>query len=139
LPANTLTFSLDPGAPALATVGAVSGVFSWTPGLAEANTINPISVRVTDNGSPLLSDVKSFVVTVAPAPFIQSIVVSNDVVTLTWTAIAGQIYRVQHTSDLIGNSWTNLPPDVTAVGSTASKSDSIGAAVQKFYRVQVLP
>jgi hypothetical protein len=53
VPANTLTFSLDPGAPTGATIGAATGVFSWTP--SSSGTF-PATIRVTDNGTPPLSD-----------------------------------------------------------------------------------
>jgi hypothetical protein len=94
---------------------------------------------VTDNGLPPLHDTKSFAVTVASAPVIQEISLSNNVVTITWTAIAGQAYRLEYNTELNGNSWTNLPPDVTATGPTASNSDSILSATQRFYRVFVVP
>src|SRR5439155_149949 len=49
VPANKLTFSLDAGAPAGATIGASTGAFSWTP---SSSGNFPVTVRVTDNGSP---------------------------------------------------------------------------------------
>jgi hypothetical protein len=36
--AQTLTFSLDPGAPAGASINSTNGVFAWTPGNTFANT-----------------------------------------------------------------------------------------------------
>jgi hypothetical protein len=64
IPANVLTFSLDPGAPAGATIDPVTGAFSWTPppGAADAS----FTIRVTDNGSPALSDTQQFRVHVLP-------------------------------------------------------------------------
>src|SRR5205823_4814114 len=64
LPANTLAFTLDPGAPAGASVNSVSGVFTWTPSEAQGPATNTITVRVTDNGVPPLSDAKTFTVVV---------------------------------------------------------------------------
>ena len=64
LPANTLTFSLDAGAPAGATIGASTGAFSWTPTEAQGPASTPITVRVTDNGSPALSASELITVTV---------------------------------------------------------------------------
>jgi hypothetical protein len=63
LPANTLTFSLDPGAPAGASITA-GGNFTWTPARIQAPGNYLITVRVTDNGVPPLSDTKSFSVNV---------------------------------------------------------------------------
>src|SRR5260221_14487084 len=61
LPANALSFSLDPGAPPGATVSSTSGVFTWTPTEAQGPGTYTITVRVTDNGSPPLRDRKSVV------------------------------------------------------------------------------
>lgn len=65
-PADTLTFSLDPGAPASASVHPTSGVFAWTPADADTNSIHDITVRVTDNGTPPMSATAVFSVTVIP-------------------------------------------------------------------------
>src|SRR5439155_575931 len=64
LPANTLTFSLDPGAPAGASINSTNGVFTWTPTEAQGPSTNLITVRVTDDGSPPSSDTGSFTVVV---------------------------------------------------------------------------
>src|SRR5438093_307699 len=44
-----------------------SGVLSWTPTEAQGPSTNLITVRVTDNGAPPLSDTKSFTVVVTEA------------------------------------------------------------------------
>ncbi|HET9251866.1 MAG TPA: putative Ig domain-containing protein, partial [Candidatus Eisenbacteria bacterium] len=64
VPAQTLTFSLGAGAPAGATIGAASGNFSWTP--SSAGTF-PVTVIVTDSGSPPLNDSETIQITVSPA------------------------------------------------------------------------
>src|SRR5947208_2024655 len=64
LPANTLTFSLEPGAPAGAIINATNGVFTWTPTEAQGPSTNLITVLVTDDGSPPSSDTRSFTVVV---------------------------------------------------------------------------
>ena len=64
LPAQTLAYSLDAGAPAGANVNASSGVFAWTPTEAQGPSTNTITIRVTDNGTSALSDAKSFTVIV---------------------------------------------------------------------------
>jgi hypothetical protein len=139
IPANVLTFSLGTNAPAGSSMNSASGVFAWTPAAAYANTVNPITIKVTDNGTPNFLDQKSFVVTVFPRPLIESVVLSNSSIIITWTAITGQLYRVQYNEDLSSTTWNDLPPDVTATASTASKTDSIQAAPQRFYRAKVLP
>ena len=64
LPRQALRFSLDPGAPAGASIDPVTGVFSWTPSPNQGSSTNPVSVRVTDSGTPPLSATNSFVVVV---------------------------------------------------------------------------
>jgi hypothetical protein len=64
LPAQVLTYSLDPGAPAGARIAATNGLFAWTPTRAQSPSTNQITVRVTDNGFPALSSTQTFTVTV---------------------------------------------------------------------------
>jgi len=139
LPPETLTFSFATNAPAGATINPVSGIFAWTPGAVFLNTTNQIGITVTDNGQPPLSDTKFFTVTVVADPVIQSVVVSNSSVELTWSAIAGQSYRLQSKTNLTDITWNDLSPDITASGPTASGADTSGTGVQQFYRVRVLP
>ena len=54
LPANTLTFSLDAGAPAGASITS-TGAFTWTPTEAQGPGDYPVTIRVTDNGTPALN------------------------------------------------------------------------------------
>jgi hypothetical protein len=139
LPANTLTFSLGTNAPAGAAIDSTTGIFQWTTSDAFANTTNAIAVNVTDNGAPPLSDSKSFTVTVVPRPILQAVALTNNLLGLSWNAISGQVYRVQFKQNLSSLNWTNLPPDVTATGSNAGKTDAIGSSAARLYRVQVLP
>jgi hypothetical protein len=61
-PGETLTYTLDPGAPAGAAIDPVTGAFTFTPddGPAAFN----VTVRVTDNGLPSLSSTRTFAITV---------------------------------------------------------------------------
>src|SRR4030095_17227724 len=63
LPTNILSFSLI-SPPAGASITASSGLFSWTPSEAQGPGSYTITVQVTDDGSPPLSDTKTFMVTV---------------------------------------------------------------------------
>ena len=65
---------------------------------------------------------------------IQGIELSGTNVVLTWTAIDGNTYRVEYKDNVDDSIWSNLPPDVTASASTASKEDSFEAP-QRFYRI----
>ena len=64
VPPQSLTFSLDPGAPPGATIDPFSGDFAWNIPLDFSGTA-PITVRVTDNGIPALSAAQTFTVTIS--------------------------------------------------------------------------
>jgi uncharacterized protein (UPF0179 family) len=64
LPANNLSFSLDSGAPAGATIDSITGEFSWTPGESQGPAVHSVTVRVTDDGTPSLDDFRTFDITV---------------------------------------------------------------------------
>jgi C1A family cysteine protease len=64
---ETLTFSLI-GAPAGAAINPATGVFSWTPTDAQAPGNYGFYVRVTDNGTPPLSDTRSVTIIVNAKP-----------------------------------------------------------------------
>jgi len=63
LPPDTLTFSLL-GAPAGASIDAVTGIFSWMPTEAQGSGNYTFDVVVTDNGAGALSDAETITVTV---------------------------------------------------------------------------
>jgi hypothetical protein len=139
IPANSLTYTLDPGAPAGATINATNGVFAWTPPSGFSPATNTLTIRVTDDGSPPLSDAKAFTIAVVYAPRILTITEAADgTITLVWQAFPGKTYRVQYTTDLASGSWATLGADVTATGSTATATDDTSSKAQRFYRVNQL-
>jgi choice-of-anchor C domain-containing protein len=70
LPGNALTYSLQAGSPAGATINAATGAFAWNIPAGTADGDYAITVRVTDSGSPAFFDVKTFTVSVSSAcPF----------------------------------------------------------------------
>jgi len=74
-PVNGLTFSLV-NAPAGATIDSETGAFTWTPGDSGVYTV---TVRVTDNGTPALSDEETITITVDnEAPVVSHVHSSAD-------------------------------------------------------------
>ncbi|HWN96077.1 MAG TPA: PA14 domain-containing protein, partial [Methylomirabilota bacterium] len=63
-PVQSLIFSLDPGAPAGASIDPTTGVFSWTLSAAQPFGAYSITLRVTDTGTPEMSDAQTFTVVV---------------------------------------------------------------------------
>jgi hypothetical protein len=137
LPAHVLSYALDPGAPPTAAIGSSDGIFTWQTEETHAGTTNSLTVRVTDNGVPPLSDTKPFQIAVLERPAIHKAEISGLDFVLTWSAIPGKKYRVQYKDDLNAPLWIDLVPDVTATQSTADIVDPLGGG-QRFYRVQVI-
>jgi hypothetical protein len=137
---QTLTFSLEPGAPAEATLDTATGVFRWTAPETSLNTTNPVTIRVSDDGTPSLGDARSFSITVMARPAILSAVLAGDFINLTWSSIPGLTYRVQYKLNLADAEWTDLM-DVTAADWTTVATDSVIAyedpIPQRFYRIEV--
>ena len=141
-PPNTLTFELVSG-PTSLTVNP-EGLISWTPQHEQSPSTNTVVVRTFDDGMPTLSTTNSFVVIVVPTepdprPVIEAITISNGVVTVTWTAVAGGDYKLQYRETLGGTNWSDVPPNLVATGTKASLTDTVGVAAQRFYRVALLP
>jgi hypothetical protein len=65
---QTLSFSLDQGAPAGCAIDSRTGAFTWTPTGEQAAAANRITIRVTDNGTPPLSATAAFTAGPAPPP-----------------------------------------------------------------------
>ena len=93
-PAQTLTFSLDPGAPTNAFINE-AGVFTWTPMPDQSPSTNVITIRVTDDGSPALSDAKTVTIKVKKvntAPSLEApgdyVIEQNSSATISFTADA---------------------------------------------------
>jgi hypothetical protein len=118
---QTLTFSLDPGSPSGASINSTNGMFSWTPTEAQGPGTYPITVRVTDNGSPALGATRSFNVTVSEvnvAPTIDVITnrTVNEGTALSFTATASD-------SDVPANSLAfSLAPGAPAGAAINSSS-----------------
>lgn len=62
---DTLTYSMDLGAPTGASIDPTSGVFTWTPTETQGPGSYSVTVRVTDNGTPALSDFETFSINVS--------------------------------------------------------------------------
>ena len=86
---------------------------------------------------------QTFAIMVKPAgsaPQIQTITVAEGRATLTWAAVPGTTYRLQHKAVLDQSSWNDLTGDVQATADSASKEDAtLGTTTHRFYRVMVVP
>jgi hypothetical protein len=135
LPGQTLTFSLDGTPPAGASIGSASGIFNWTPAANQGPASYNFTVRVTDNGTPVLSDTAAFAITVLNLPRMNSVQVTSGTVRLEWDSFAGRRYRLETTANLTTPNWTQVGSDIIVGGSTAFVVVPGGADPQRFYRV----
>jgi hypothetical protein len=89
-----------------------------------------------------MSATNSFTVIVtgsAPALVIQSITVSNGIVTIKWNSVSNLSYRLQYKQNLADSTWSNVVPDVTATGSIVIATNGVNNSTQQFFRVMLLP
>ena len=122
------------------------GTYRWTVPTNQPLGEYPITISVTDNGTPPLSDTMTFSYIVrlpgtvttngVSGPQLHSVAaVSNGQATFTIETTVGRTYRVFYKDDLNTPGWTQLGPDFVAANPTASISDS-AANPHRFYRVQ---
>lgn len=137
VPTNILTYSLGAGSPP-ALLEASTGFLSWQTTDANAESTNQFEVIVSDNGTPVLSATQTFLVTLRSRPVIESIVVTNGVAAISWSALAGTGYQLEGTPILTNAGWNAIGGVTTATGNTASALDSASSSSQ-FYRVRVVP
>lgn len=139
LPPQTLTFSLDPGAPSGASINATNGMFAWIPPEGPTPRTNQITVRVTDSGSPALSATNIFnVIILAPPQFNLISRAPAGTVILAWPAFPGKTYQVSYRDSVSTGTWTNLGNNILATGPLAFLTNNPGTARQRFYRLSIL-
>ncbi len=143
-PANTVSYQLISAPPGAAI--SPDGLITWVPSPSQIPSTNIFTTVATDDNpwavlNQHLSATNSFVVRVVDAganPVILSINISFPVATVTWSAISGRTYRLQYTDSSHSTNWTDVLPDVTATGSSASANDTVTLS-PRFYRVLLLP
>ena len=139
VPPQTLSYSLEPGAPTNATLAGSTGTFIWTPTAAQAPSTNLIPVRVTDNGVPPLSAQQTFTVTVGLAPQLRAESLNGNQYVFTWPAAVAQNYQLEYKDDLATNSWTPLGTSLIGSGQPLSITNDLSLSQQRFFRLRVSP
>jgi hypothetical protein len=137
---DTLSYSLDPGAPPIAAINPSSGLFVWTPTQASPPASYIVTVRVTDSGSPPLDDATDVVINVLAPPAFQFTSVNlgpNGAFSFSWGTQPQKTYRVFFTSDLAQGQWTPLE-DLTATGTVLSFTNAVAGGSRGFYRIELL-
>ncbi len=156
IPGNALTFKVVSG-PSGLKINATNGLVTWTP--ATRPSTNVVTLRVTDNGAPNLSDVKSFVVIALEPPDVTKPVVqivspspnwetNAAVITVTGTArdnrlLAQVLYSLNGAPFVPAVGTTNWSADIMlavatntfAVKSVDSSSNESSAVIRKYFLI----
>ncbi len=118
------------GSPALVTSANATSLVGSYPITITQGTLSDANYTLTFVNGTLA-------VTSAPAPVILSIGLTNQIVTVTWSSIAGVPYGLQFTTDLTGSNWTTISSNLTAPGAVTTQSNGVGTAPFQFYRVLI--
>ncbi len=139
VPPQFLAFGLST-APASATINSGTGVITWRPTVAQANTTNLFVVNVTDNGVPSLSATQSFNVVVSPLtnPILGAASFANGQFSLSVSGSAiGPDYILQVSANL--TDWQSIQTNTpSALPFTFVDTDVVSFPI-RFYRVQLGP
>jgi len=138
-PPQVLTYSIAPGAPAGLAIDAASGAITWTPSSSQAESTNLVTVIVTDNGVPGLSDSRQFRVTVLAGLDFSGAVLSGSNLELSWETRIGDVYQVQYKESLSDPAWTPLGGDRAGNGGPLTVTIDVSAAPQRYYRLVLVP
>jgi pectin methylesterase-like acyl-CoA thioesterase len=136
VPAQTLTYSLLAG-PAGSAVDSGSGNFTWRPTTAQANSSNPVSVVVTDNGTPNLSATNSFNVTVntLTSPTAGSPNYDGSQFSVSVNGQVGPDYYLQANTNLSGGTWTTVATNTPTSSPFNLTDPNTGSQPMQFYRI----
>jgi hypothetical protein len=138
LPTNTFTYSLLSPPPG-AMVGSSSGVFTWRPPAALADTTNQIQVRVADNGVPSLTDTQSFSVVVNPTlPVVLTpVIYTNGLFRFEVSGTQGPDYVIQASDNL--PIWIDVATNSSPNPPFQFDDATAGSSMDRTYRVRLSP
>ncbi|HSU55492.1 MAG TPA: immunoglobulin domain-containing protein, partial [Candidatus Dormibacteraeota bacterium] len=114
--------------------GAIS-VDQRTGSRADTMYVDNVLVTSTSIGGALAAPLLQIPPIVTAAPVIQSLALSDGQAVITWTANSGSTYRLQFKDSLAAPDWKDVSPDIIASGPSATATNSIDSAPQRFYRI----
>ena len=135
IPPQTLTYTLDAGAPVGAAVDPSSGRFTWTPLPEQAGNTYPMTVRVTDSGIPPQSATAGFTVTVWNRPEVTGVTTGGGQFQLSFSTVPGKTYRIEFKSDLSAATWDIWQDHLLGTGGALTLPTDMAGQGQRFYRI----
>ncbi len=132
---QTLTFSLDPGAPAGATISTNGNLFWVIPASMTSGAVNA-TIRVTDDGSPALDDAGTFTLSISDLP-VFGIAWSplDNAFSLGADTVPGHTYQLQYKDALTNLLWLPLGSGVEGDGTPMEWQATVTNAPVRFYRL----
>jgi hypothetical protein len=139
-PPQTLTFTLLAGATnaTLTQVNNTNANFSFRPLVAQTNSTNNFSLRVSDNGTPNLSATQSFAVIVNPlsAAGISNVSLAAGQISFNITGQSGPDYAIEASTNL--TQWSNVFITNSPALPFNWTADTTNLP-QRFYRIKLGP
>ncbi len=127
----------------VSTVSGVLGRSGAADGVnGQARFDNPYGVGISPDGSLIVADAYNQLIRVVLAPFSVALQTSgtNGVATISWDSVIGREYQVHYKNTVDFAGWLNVGAPVVAGSLTTSQVDnSLGNALQRIYRVVVVP
>ena len=68
---------------------------------------------------------------------LRSVGVLNGVATIVWDTIPGVTCTLQYKTSMSDSTWTTIPGNATATGTTSTMTDKVGLTPVRFYRIIV--
>ena len=139
LPAQTLTWSLTTPAPAGLTLNSETGRMKWTPTAAQAPQIYPLTVRVTDNGTPAaFAEIPVRLWVRETRPKLPALAIeprpTAGGIRLRFTLPADTLYELQSTQD-VSNQWFSRGTFTAPGGEILWIDNPASAPARRFYRL----
>ncbi len=138
IPRQNLSFSLGTNSPSGALLSA-TGLFTWTPTEAQADSTNAVTILVSDDGFPARTSTNEFLVTVTRGalerPTLTNPTLANGTFTVTLQGISGRTYFLERASSLNALDWV-VVDEVVGSGATLVLTDLNPTGGPGFYRAR---
>lgn len=131
----------------MGTIGGTAKAYGGNDGIGSAAQFNqPWGIAVDNAGRIFVADTSNNTIrlgvpldSMLTPPAFRTVSLTNRVIFMSWTTVAGPSYQVQYTTDLASTNWLNLGDAVAGTTNTMSTSDTTGYDANRFYRVVLLP
>lgn len=138
-PAQTLSYSLSPGAPAGASIDPATGEFTWAVPANALPGVYTVEVNATDDGAPPLGDAQTASITVFFEGLLplDGIAGNGGAIEVSVQTDAGLTYYLEYKATLGDATWTPVT-SVAGDGTVKTLGDPAPAGTQGYYHVRMV-